>query len=31
VNSCPIAAFITYFMDEYVFNSWISYTCRVNL
>ena len=30
-NSCPIAAFLTYLVDEYVIGSWIGWTCRNNL
>jgi hypothetical protein len=31
VNSCPIAAFLTYFVDQYLLRWWIEYSCRTNL
>ena len=31
VNSAPIAAFLTYFIDEYIISAWIGWSCRNNL
>lgn len=30
-NSSPIAAFLTYFIDQYILNAWIASKCRDNL
>ena len=30
-SSVTIAAFLTYFVDEYMLNAWISNSCRNNL
>jgi hypothetical protein len=31
VNSIPVAAFLTYFIDQYLFKWWIEYSCRNHL
>ena len=30
-NSCPVAAFLTYLIDQYVLDAWIAHSCRINL
>ncbi len=31
VNSCPVAALLTFLVDEYFLGNWISWSCRNNL
>jgi hypothetical protein len=31
LNSCPLAAFLTYLIDHFVINAWVSSSCRSNL